>query len=202
MERPRTIKKLKGFLGFASYYRKFIRNFAKIASPLIRATIRATKLVWNDECELAFEELKQILTSELVLQLPDFNKPFRVYADACQYGVGAALEQPSDVDVKQWKPVAFFSKHLSETQQKYSTSERELLAIILACEHFKQMLYGVKFQIVTDHSPLKAVFSSTNLSPRLARWMGRLEMFVPEITYREVKKHGNDDGLSRMEIEI
>ena len=125
MERPRTIKKLKGFLGFASYYRKFIRNFAKIASPLIRATIRATKLVWNDECELAFEELKQILTSELVLQLPDFNKPFRVYADACQYGVGAALEQPSDVDVKQWKPVAFFSKHLSETQQKYSTSERE-----------------------------------------------------------------------------
>jgi hypothetical protein len=146
--------------------------------------------------------LKQILTSELVLQLPDFNKPFRVYADACQYGVGAALEQPSDVDVKQWKPVAFFSKHLSETQQNYSTSERELLAIILACEHFKQMLYGVKFQIVTDHSPLKAVFSSTNLSPRLARWMGRLEMFVPEITYREVKKHGNDDGLSRMEIEI
>jgi hypothetical protein len=201
MERPRTIKKLKGFLGFASYYRKFIRNFAKIASPLIRATIRATKLVWNDECELAFEELKQILTSELVLQLPDFNKPFRIYADACQYGVGAALEQPSDVDVKQWKPVAFFSKHLSETQQKYSTSERELLAIILACEHFKQMLYGVKFQIVTDHSPFKAVFSSTNLSPRLARWMGRLEMFDPEITYREGKKHGNADGLSRMAVE-
>ena len=201
MERPKSVKKLKGFLGFASYYRKYIRDFAKIASPLIRATLRTTKLVWNDDCEQAFCKLKQILTSELVLQLPDFKKPFRVDADACQYGVGAALEQPCDDTNKRWKPVAFFSKHLSETQQKYSTSERELLAIILACEHFKQMLYGAKFQIVTDHRPLKTLLSSTNLSPRLSRWLSRLEMFDPEITYREGKKHGNADGLSRMAVE-
>jgi hypothetical protein len=103
--------------------------------------------------------------------------------------VGATLEQPCVDTNKQWKPVAFFSKHLSETQQKYSTSERELLAIILACEHFKQMLYGAKFQIVTDHRPLKSLLSSTNLSPRLSRWLSRLEMFDPEITYREGQKH-------------
>ena len=129
-----------------------------------------------------------------LLQLPNCKKPFRFDADACQYGVGAALEQPCDEDDTKWKPVAFFSKHLSETQQKYSTTERELLAIILACEHFRQMLYGVKFNVVTDHRPLKDLLTSTNLSPRLARWLSRLEMFDPVITYREGKKHGNADG--------
>jgi hypothetical protein len=73
MERPKSVKQFKGFLGFASYYRKYIRDFAKIASPFIRATLLTTKLVWNDDSEQAFCKLKQILTSELVLQLPDFK---------------------------------------------------------------------------------------------------------------------------------
>jgi len=201
MPRPTTIKKLKGFLGFGSYYRKYIKRFAKIASPLIRATIRATRVEWTNDCEIAFQKLKKILTSNLILQLPDLKKPFRLDADACQYGVGASLEQPCNEDSTKWKPVAFFSKHLSVTQQNYSTSERELLAIILACEHFKQLLYGAKFQVVTDHRPLKDLLTSNNLSPRLARWLSRLEMFDLEITYREGKKHGNADGLSRMAVE-
>ena len=163
---------MKGFLGFASYYRKYIRDYAKIASPLIKATVnkgerKDQKVEWNDECEKAFVELKARLTSELVLQLPDFDKPFRVDADACLYGVGATLEQTCDETGKKWKPVAYFSKHLSEAQQQYSTSERELLAIILACEHFKQFSYGVKFDVVTDHRILKQLFVFTNLSPRL-----------------------------------
>ena len=127
----------------------------------------------------------------MVLQLPDFKKPFRVDADACQYGVSAALEQPCDNDITKWKPVAFFRTHLSETQQKYSTSERELLAIVLGCEHFRQLLYGIKFQVVTDRRLLKHLLISTNVSPRLARWFGILEMFDLEITYPEGKKHGN-----------
>ena len=76
-----------------------------------------------------------------------------------------------------------------------------MLAIVLACEHFRQMLYGVKFQVVTDHQPLKALLISSELSPRLSRWLSRLEMFDPEIVYREGKKHGNADGLSRMAVE-
>ena len=201
MKPPKTIRKLKGFLGYASYYRKYIKNFSSIASPLIRATIRTKVVKWTEECQNAFDELKRILTSELVLQLPDFSKPFKLDTDACDYGVGASLEQPIIEGCKESKPVAYFSKHLSETQQRYSTTERELLAIVLACEHFRQMLYGVKFQVVTDHQPLKAIFTSSNLSPRLTRWLSRIEMFDPEIVYKEGKKHGNADGLSRMAVD-
>ena len=104
MPRPTTIKKLKGFLGFGSYYRKYIKRFAKIASPLIRATIRASRVEWTNDCEIAFQKLRQILTSNLILQLPDFKKPFRLDADACQYGVGASLEQPCNEDPTKWYP--------------------------------------------------------------------------------------------------
>jgi len=148
-----------------------------------------------------FDRLKTILTSDLVLQLPNFDEIFRLDTDACDYGVGASLEQPSIDNKEQWKPVAFFSKHLSETQQKYSTSERELLAIVLSCEHFRKLLYGVQFHVYTDHKPLKALLAANELSPRLARWLSRLEMFDMEIHYREGKKHGNADGLSRMAVE-
>ena len=109
----------------------------------------------------------------MILQLPDFNKPFRLDTDACNYGVGASLEQPHENTIN-WKPVAFFSKHLSTTQQKYSTSERELL---------------------------KSILTANELSPRLARWSARLQMFDIEIVYREGKKHGNADGLSRLAYE-
>ena len=106
----------------------------------------------------------------MVLQLPYFLKPYRLDTDACNYGVGAALEQPTSLDSKECKPVAYYSKHLSETQQRYSTTERELLAVVLACEHFRQMLYGVQFQVVTDHQPLNSILTSSNLSPSISRW--------------------------------
>ena len=131
----------------------------------------------------AFEELKEILTSDLILQLPNFSKPFRFDTDACNLGIGASFEQPTG-EAKEWKPVAYFSKHLSVTQQKYSTTERELLAIVLACEHFRQRLYGVRFQVVSGIG--------------LYMWKSRMEMFDMEITYREGETHGNADGLSRM----
>jgi hypothetical protein len=168
---------------------------------LLRATIETNKVKWNEECQKSFDELKNLLTSDLVLQLPDFSKPFRLDTDACNYGVGEALEQPINSNSKEWKPVAYFSKHLSETQQKYSTTERELLAIVLACEHFRQMLYGVQFHVVTDHQPLKSILTSSNLSPRISRWLTRLKMFDPIIIYKEGIKHGNADGLSRMAVE-
>jgi hypothetical protein len=82
MQQPNTMKKLKGFLGYASYYRRYIRNFAKLASPLIRASIGTNKVNWNEECQKSFDELKNLLTSDLVLQLPDFSKPFRLDTDA------------------------------------------------------------------------------------------------------------------------
>ena len=125
MEPPKTIRRLKGFLGYSSYYRKYIKSYSSIASPLTRNTIRTKYLKWNGDCQISFDNLKEILSSDLVLQLPNFDKPFRLDTDACNYGIGASLEQPSNDDINLWKPVAFYSKHLSETQQRYLTTERE-----------------------------------------------------------------------------
>jgi hypothetical protein len=77
--------------------------------------------------------------------------------------------------------------------QRYSTTDREMLAKVLACEHFRQMLYGTRFEVVTDHQPLNALLTSNTISPRLYRWKSRIEMFDMEIQYREGKKHGNAD---------
>jgi hypothetical protein len=97
--------------------------------------------------------------------------------------------------------VSYFSKRLSKPQQNYSTSERELLAIVLAVEHFKQFLYGKRFKIITDHQPLRTLLTSDNMSARLARWLSRLQLFDFEIEYRPGKNHGNADGLSRLALE-
>ncbi len=97
--------------------------------------------------------------------------------------------------------MSYFCKRLSKPQQNYSTSERELSAIVLAVEHFKQFLYGKRFKIITDHQPLRTLLTSDNMSARLARWLSRLQLFGFEIEYRPGKNHGNADGLSRLALE-
>jgi hypothetical protein len=89
----------------------------------------------------------------------------------------------------------------SISQQRYSTTDCEMLAIVLACEHFRQMLYGTRFEVVTDHQPLKALLTSNGISPRSYRWKIRIKMFDMEIQYREGKKHENADELSRMVVD-
>jgi len=195
---PQTVRQVQSFIGLGSYYRKFIPGFSKIASPLIRCTEKGKKFEWTNECQLAFNEIRDLVCSDRVLVLPDFDKDFRLEADASNYGVGAVISQ---LHVKSWRPVAYFSKHLSKRERSYSTSEKELLAIILAMEHFKQFLYGKEFEVFTDHEPLKYYLTADELSPRLERWMSRLKLFEFRITYRSGKSNANADALSRLTVE-
>jgi hypothetical protein len=120
-ERPATVKQLQSFIGLASYYRKYIKDFSKIASPLHGAITSKNRLQWRDECEQAFIKLRDFSTVDIVLALPDFNKDFRLETDASDYGVGAVLSQV--VEGKE-RPVAYFSKHLGKAQRKNSTTKR------------------------------------------------------------------------------
>ena len=196
-----TLKQLFSFLGLASYYRKFVENFTKLAHALY-ACCEANKnnkksLVWTAECQESFEALRNCLTDESkVLLIPDLSKPFKLFTDACEYGVGAVLAQEESIS-RDWRPVSYFSKHLSKTERNYSTAERELLAIVRGVEHNRQFLYGTKFTVVTDHQPLQWLMSHKNPAARLARWIVRLEQYEFNIEYRKGSAHGNADALSR-----
>ena len=131
--------------------------------------------------------------------LPHFDKPFQVETDACNYGVGAVLSQEKE---KSWRPVAYFSKHLAKVERNYSTTEKELYAIVLSVEHFKQFLYGVEFTVITDHQPLKYLWSIKEPAVRLIRWLLRLNMFRFKIYYRKGIKNGNADALSRLPTDV
>lgn len=204
--RPKTVKQVQAFLGLTSYYRRFIKNYANIASPLINLTRKGVPFLWTIECETAFETLKMYLTSEEhVLALPQFDREFRIEADASKFGLGGVLSQSKDNKkdkngkiTKSFRPIAYFSKHLSKTESNYSASERELLAIVLSVEHFKQYLYGRHFTILTDHEPLKFLTVTDVPAPRLARLLRRLNIYNYTIEYRAGKQNGNADALSRM----
>ena len=195
-KRPKTVKQVQAFLGLASYYRKFIKNFSTIASPLINLTKKDVEFIWTDECEKSFETLRTYLISyDNVLILPKYELPFRLECDASAYGLSGILTQKHE---RHWQPIAYFSKHLSKTERAYSASERELLAITLSVEHFKQYLYGRHFTIVTDHEPLKFLSTADVPAPRLARLQKRLNIYDYKIEYRAGALNGHADGLSRM----
>ena len=195
-ERPKTVKQLQSFLGLVSYYRKFIKGCAGICSPLICLTRKGVDWKWTEECESAFEALKDILTSENnVLVIPSDDDQIRVETDASLYGVGGVL---SILRGNSLRPVAYFSKHLSKTEGNYSASEREMLAIVLAVERFKQYLYGREFTVLSDHLPLKYLLTCDAPEPRLGRLLSRLSAFNFKITYRAGELNGNADALSRM----
>ncbi|KAL1023302.1 hypothetical protein UPYG_G00038940, partial [Umbra pygmaea] len=139
---PRTTKELQRFLGFANYYRRFIRNYSVIAAPLHSMTTpRKTVLTWNDPALSAFRVLKELFTTAPVLRQPDPALPFTVEVDASEVGVGAVLSQPSVMD-SALHPCAFFSRKLTPAERNYDVGNRELLAIKLALEEWRHWLEG------------------------------------------------------------
>lgn len=198
---PKTTKQIKSFLGLLGYYRKFIRDFARLTKPLTKRLKKDTKININDpdyrEC---FELCKKLLTNDPILQYPDFKKSFILTTDASNYAIGAVLSQGkigSDL------PVAYASRTLSDAEQNYSTIEKELLGIVWAVKYFRPYLYGRKFTIVTDHQPLQWLFSLKEpSSSKLIRWRLKLEEYDYEIVYKKGTLNTNADALSRPPIDL
>jgi len=136
---PTNPRQLKAFCGMISYYRRFIPNCSRIASPLYKLLKKDTKFEWTEAQENAFQHLKSKLTRQPILQYPDFSKEFVLTTDASNQGVGAVLSQgPIGKDL----PVAYASRSLNRAETHYTTSEKELLAIVWATKYFRPYLYG------------------------------------------------------------
>lgn len=194
-----TTKQIKGFLGLIGYYRKFIKDFAKLTKPLTKCLKKGAKIVHNQEFLTCFETCKNILTNEPILQYPDFNKPFNLTTDASNVALGAILSQgPIGQDL----PIAYASRTLNDSESHYSTIERELLAIVWATKYFRPYLFGRKFSIITDHKPLQWLFSLKDPTSKLLRWRIKLEEFDYDIIYKSGKSNTNADALSRIELHI
>ena len=152
------------------------------------------KIDWNDDAEKAFIELRTILSSEPFLVLPDLNKPFFLETDASDFAIGAVLCQEVE---KEKRVIAYFSKSLTATQRNYSTSEKEMLAMVLAIEHFHQYLFGKRFTVYTDHQPLSGASSNSRASARLLRWFIRLGSYEFDVVYKTGKTNVVADLTSR-----
>lgn len=195
---PTTPKEVKSFLGLIGYYRRFIPKFAEIAKPLNSLLRKDVPFTWSKEQDNAVDTLKTIITTEPVLQYPDFERgDFVLTTDASKIALGAILSQGR---IGEDKPIAYASRTLNKAESNYTTTEQELLAIVWATKHFRPYLYGRRFKIVTDHKPLKWLMSVKDPGSRLMRWRLKLEEFDYEIVYKAGKYNVNADALSRVEI--
>ncbi|KAI5716006.1 hypothetical protein M8J77_025889 [Diaphorina citri] len=191
---PRTTTQIKSFLGLVGYYRKYIKDFAKVAKPLTAclkkdAIIDIKDIAYNE----AFHSLKSALMNEPVLKYPNFSKQFTLTTDASNFAIGAVLSQDNH-------PIAYASRTLNEHEKNYSTIEKELLAIVWATKHYRPYLFGQKFKIITDHRPLTWLINLKEPSSKLVRWRLKLEEYDYEIEYKPGKQNSNADALSRIEI--
>jgi hypothetical protein len=194
---PTTTKKIKGFLGLAGYNRRFIPNFNKIAKTPTNLLKNNTPFVWNADTDEAFNTLKRLLTCQPLLQYPDFSKPFVLTTDASNDALGAVLSQG---DIGRDLPVAYASLTLHKSERNYPTIEKELLAIVWRCKHFRPYLYGRTFTVVTDHRPLVWIFNVKDPSLRLLRWRLKLEEYDYNIVYKRGSSNTNADTLSRIHV--
>jgi hypothetical protein len=163
-ELPKSESDLRSFLGATGQFRKFIKGYGIIARPLTKLlTDEATPAwkngtAWKDEHTSAFEALKDAVTSDLVLKHPDFTKPFLLVCDASDHGAGAMLAQLDDQHREQ--PVGFASCEFDKCQKKYTTTQKEGLAVVWAAGHFRAYIHGVPTVVVTDHSALTWIFTT------------------------------------------
>lgn len=195
---PHNVGQLRSFLGLASYYRRFVRDFATIASPLHRLTQKGQVFRWSEDCAAAFEQLRLALVGAPVLSYPDPQLPFLVDTDASNVGLGAVLSQEGE-DGEQ--VIAYYSRSLHRPEKNYCVTRRELLAVVLGLRHFRPYLYGRRFVLRTDHASLTWLLNFKEPEGQLARWLETLQDYNFEIRHRPGRLHANADALSRRPCE-
>ncbi|KAK1431640.1 hypothetical protein QVD17_08144 [Tagetes erecta] len=193
---PTNVKAIRSFLGHAGFYRRFIKDFSKITRPMTRLLEKDVPFVFDEECLQAFVFLKDQLVSAPILISPDWSLPFELMCDASDYAVGAVLGQRRD---KYFHPIYYASKTLNDAQENYTTTEKELLAVVFAFDKFRSYLVLSKTTVFTDHSALRFLFQKKDAKPRLIRWILLLSEFDIEIKDKKGAENVAADHLSRLE---
>ncbi len=182
---------LRSFLGLASYYRKFIKNFAKIAAPLTNLLKMSARTYEREgACDKAFETLKGILVKAPVLKLPDFDKNFEIHSDASNFAIGRIL-------VQEGRSVAFENKKLSETKRRWPTHEKEMWAVIHCLKTWGHYIGSKDVVVWTDNVTLKYFATQPKLSSKQVRWQDTLALFNVDIRHKPRKENVMPDELSR-----
>lgn len=193
---PSNIKGIRSFLGHAGFYRRFIKDFSKIARPLTNLLQKDFPWNFDAECEKAFNILKIELTQAPIIVSPDWNIPFELMCDASDYALGAVLGQRLD---GHFRPIYYASRTLTGAQKNYTTTEKELLAVVFAFDKFRSYLILSKTIVYTDHSALKYLFKKQDSKHRLIRWVLLLQEFDIEIRHKHGAENVASDHLSRLE---
>ena len=191
---PSNVKDVRSFLGLCNYYRRFVHDFARIASPINQLTRKDVKFVWSAECQHAFNLLKQSLCSNPVLAYPVFSEPFHLYTDASNSALGYIIGQR--VEGVEYV-VAYGGRELNNAEKRYSTTKREALAVVDGIKRYQPYLHGRKFFVHTDHSSLSWLMNVKDPTGRLARWALQLQQYDFDIVYRPGPSNNNADALSR-----
>jgi hypothetical protein len=173
---PTTVHQVRSFLGVAEYYRRSILDFSKIVKPITRLLKNDTKFDWSSKCNEAFEQLKVLLTTALVLAQPDIEKPFDVYCDAPGSGLGCVLMQEGKV-------IAYASRQLHRHEEHYPTHDLELAVVVHSLKIWRHYLLGNTCHLYTNHKSLKYIFTQSELNMRQRRWLELIKDYDFEIHY-------------------
>ncbi|CAM8965668.1 unnamed protein product [Rhodiola kirilowii] len=190
-----TVRDIKSFLGHAGFYRRFIKDLLKKALPLSNLLQKDVPFEFTDSCREAIDELKLALTSVPIIQAPDWDQSFEIMCDARDYAVGAVLGQRVDK-----KPIVIYYalRTLDAAQRNYSTTEKELLAVVFTLEKFRSYLLGTKVVVFSDHAAIRYLMTKKEAKPRLIRWILLLQEFDLDIKDKKGIENTVADHLSRL----
>ncbi|GJV56124.1 reverse transcriptase domain-containing protein [Tanacetum coccineum] len=193
---PTTVKGVRSFLGHAGFYRRFIKDFSKISRPMTHLLEKNTPFIFSNECIQAFQTLKNKLTEAPILIAPNWDLPFELMCDASDYAIGAVLGQRHE---KHFRPIHYASKTMTEAESNYTTTEKEMLAVVYAFEKFRSYLIMNKSIVHMDHSALKYLFAKKDAKARLLRWVLLLQEFDFKVLDTKGAENLAADHLSRLE---
>ena len=201
LQAPKTVKQVRSFLGMINYYKDMWQHRSHLIAPLTDLTAnkdgktgkKRGPIKWEKVHQDAFDKIKQVITDDVMLSFPDFNKTFEIHTDASDYQLGSVIMQDR-------KPIAFYSRKLNSAQRNYTTGEREMLSIVETLRAYRNILLGHDIIIYTDHKNL-VNDRTRHESSRIQRWVWLIEEFGPKFQYLPGEENPVADALSRLDKE-
>jgi hypothetical protein len=196
---PNSVKGVRSFLGHVGFYRRFVKDFSKISKPMTNLLVKDSTFNFSDSCLKAFNCLKEKLISAPIVVAPDWSLPFEIMCDASDSAVGAVLGQRKN---KVFYTIYYASRTLDDAQRNYTTTEKELLAVVFAFDKFRHYLILSKVIVYTDHAAIRYLLGKQDAKPRLIRWILLLQEFDLEIRDKKGSENFVADHLSRLDHSV